>query len=153
MAAYVADVLLAANHLPERIATHFGLDGQANGWMTRTAHVRFMLGFGLGLPLFMLALSAIITRLGGAGLNIPNRDYWLAPERRAQTLAFAQRKMVWFASLLVGFFAIINHLTVSANTRAPAALSGTEMWLPIALIFVAIGIWAALLIRPFRRTT
>ena len=150
-AAFAADVMLTANQLPERLATHFGVNGEPNGWMTRTGHVRFMLGFGLGVPLFVLAVSAIVTRLGGAGLNIPNRDHWLAPERRAQTLAFAQRKMVWFASLLVSFFAAIHHVILRANAHAPVRLSGAELLWPLAIFLAAIGLWVALLIRPFLR--
>ena len=149
--AFVADVLLTTNHLSEPIATHFGLHGEANGWMTRAVHLRYLLGLGLGLPVAILLLSQIITRLGGAGLNIPHRDYWLAPERRAQTLAFAQRMLVWCACLMVVFFALINHLILRANTHAPAALAGAELWLPIALFLAAMAIWTTLFIRPFFR--
>lgn len=149
--AFVADVLLTADHLPERLATHFGLDGNPDGWMTRSGHVRFILGFGLGVPAFILGIFAIVSRLGGAGLNIPHRDYWLAPERRAETLAFAQRKMVWLACLLVIFFAMINHLLIRANSHVPVKLSGMDLWLPIALFLAATGVWTAHFIRPFLR--
>ena len=151
MVVFVADVLLTANHLPARLATHFGLDGEANGWMTRAGHVRFIIGFGLGVPLFLLLVSEVVTRLGGAGLNIPNRDYWLAPERRAQTLAFARRELVWLACLLVVFFAMINHLIMAANAQTPASLAGRQLWLPIAGFLGAVGVWMVTFIRPFLR--
>ena len=152
MLGFVADVLLTANQLPVRLATHFGADGHANGWMTRDGHVRFMLGIGWGVPLFILLVIAIVSRLGGAGLNIPNRQYWLAPERRAQTLALVQRQMVWFACLLVLFFVMIHHLILRANAHTPAMLSPSGLWVPIALFLVAIGAWTVAFIRPFRRT-
>ena len=150
-AVFVADVLLTANHLPERLATHFDLDGQADGWMTRASHVRFIIGFGLGVPLFILFVGEVVTRLGGAGLNIPNRDYWLAPERRARTLAFAQRQLTWMACLLVIFFAIINHLILQANTQTPVRLAGGQFWLSMAIFIGSIGVWMATFIRPFLR--
>ncbi len=151
MIGFLADAVLTAHHLPERLATHFGEDGEANGWMTRAGHVRFILGFGLGVPLFILAVSAMVARLGGKGLNIPNRDYWLAPERRAQTLAFMQRRLVWFACLLVLFFALINHLILSANTQTPVRLSPALFWPSIALFLGAMVVWTVLFISPFLR--
>ena len=152
MLGLVADVLLTTQHLPARLATHFGADGQANGWMTKAAHVRFVFGLGLGVPLFILLVIAIVSRLGGAGLNIPHRKYWLAPERRTQTLAFVQRRMVWFACLLVLDFAMIHRLILRANTHTPAALEGAELWLPITIILAAIAVWTVSFIRPFLRT-
>ncbi len=148
---FVADVLLTANQLPARLATHFGADGLPNGWMTRSGHVRFTLGFGLGLPVFILALAAVITRLGGKGLNIPHRDYWLAPERRAQTLAAMQRMLVWFSCLLVGFFTLIHHSILLANAQTPVRLSSDNLWMVLAPFVTAIGTWAVMFIRPFMR--
>ena len=153
MLGLVADVLLTTQHLPARLATHFGADGQANGWMTKVGHVRFVFGLGLGVPLFVLLVVAVVSRLGGAGLNIPNRQYWLAPERRVQTLAYMQRRMVWFACLLVLDFAMIHHLILHANTRTPVALEGAELWLPITIILAAIVVWVVIFVRPFFRKT
>lgn len=150
--AFVADVLLTTSHLPARLATHFAADGHANGWMTRAGHVQFTIGLGLGMPLSILGVVAIISRLGGAGLNIPQRAYWLAPERRAQTLAIVQRQMVWLACILVVFFAMIHHLILRANTHTPAGLNGPELWLPIAVFLAAIGVWTVCFVRPFFRT-
>ncbi|MCE9608772.1 MAG: DUF1648 domain-containing protein [Chthoniobacter sp.] len=150
---FATDVLLTAHQLPVQLATHFGTDGQANGWMARAGHVRFMLGIGLGVPLSIVLIIAIVSRLGGAGLNIPNRQYWLAPERRAQTLAFVQRQMVWFACLLVLFFVMIHHLILWANAHTPAMLSPSGLWIPIALFLAAIVAWTVAFIRPFRRTS
>ncbi len=46
--------LCAWNHLPERIATHWGVDGNPDGWSGR--------GFAVfGLPLFMLAMQWLCT--------------------------------------------------------------------------------------------
>jgi hypothetical protein len=74
--------------LPERVATHFGGTGAPTGWMTRVPHEKLMLGFGLGVPLFVLLVFLGVRALGGVGLNIPHRYYWLSPERREVTLDF-----------------------------------------------------------------
>jgi hypothetical protein len=72
--------------LPERVPTHFDAAGRADGWSTRTG---FALELG-GLSLFLCglfgALGALVARLPTSLVNLPNRDYWLAPERRAESL-------------------------------------------------------------------
>ncbi len=59
---------LVRDRLPERVATHFDLDGAPNGWMDRTVAVLFM-------PVVALVLWAVI-----------RVSYHLMPEeRRRQT--------------------------------------------------------------------
>jgi uncharacterized membrane protein len=151
--AFVADVLLTTPQLPARLATHFGVDGKPDGWMTREEHVRFLLTLGLGSALFLLLVSEIITRLGGWGLNIPRRDYWLAPERRDQTLTTVQAKLIWGACLFILFFVGINHIILRANAGASAQLPGGELIWLVATFLGATIVWTVLLIRPFYRTS
>jgi Domain of unknown function (DUF1648) len=46
----------SSSRLPERVATHIDAHGQPNGWMSRNAHLGFMIVFGLGFPMFVPAL-------------------------------------------------------------------------------------------------
>src|SRR5947208_13832382 len=87
-AAFAACVAHFSKQLPDRVATHFGGTGHPNGWMTRTQYRNFTLGLGLGTPVFILAVFAIVERLRGVGLNIPNKAYWLEPDRQQATFAF-----------------------------------------------------------------
>jgi uncharacterized membrane protein len=77
---FAAYVWTSAPQLPERVATHFGAGGEPNGWMSRAGHVRFTLLFGLIVPAFVIAIFATMPRFGDRWMNIPNKDYWLAPE-------------------------------------------------------------------------
>src|SRR5579871_4009359 len=105
--AYAVFVWSSAAYLPERVATHFGLHGEPNGWETHAGYIRFSLIFGVAVPAFILGIFSL-ARVGDGGLmNIPRRDYWLAPERRDETLAFVQRQGAWLASILVVFFGVI----------------------------------------------
>jgi serine/threonine-protein kinase len=112
---------------PERVATHFGWSGEPNGWMNRDAHATFVIGMGVGLSLFVLGLFSIIRALGGKGLNVPNRSYWLEPERREATLNFMTTWGSWLACWFVVFTAALHWLIWQANTRTPAAMSGTHL--------------------------
>ena len=149
--AFASFVALTATQLPERVATHFGASGEANGWMTRGGHVQFTLIMGLIVPGAFLGIFALIRRFQGRSLNIPHKDYWLAPERRQQTFDFIQRQGFWFAALLIAFFAAIHESILVANRHTPALLSLSHVgWIVGGFATAAIA-WALLFVGHFFR--
>ena len=89
----------SGSHLPESVATHFNGAVRPDGWMSRSDHQSFMLKFGLLFPLFVVVLC-FATRFVPANLiNVPHREYWLAPERRKETFDYLFRHSLWFACL------------------------------------------------------
>lgn len=117
----VLTIVSAAQHawywpqLPDRVATHWGIDGQANDWMTRTAATVTLCGIQIGIPLFLIAVTSLASRLPVSMVNIPNREYWLHPDRRSATLEWMSRMMGWIAVLTSLFMIGIGHLTFMAN--------------------------------------
>jgi serine/threonine-protein kinase len=133
--AFAAYVWVSSGNLPERVATHFGSSGEANGWETHAGYVRFTLIFGAAIPLFVFGIFSLVRVGDGALMNIPRKDYWLAPERRRETFAFVQRQGIRMARLLIAFFALIHHLVLMANARMPANLPlANALWAGGALI-------------------
>ncbi len=55
-------------------------------------------------------------------VNIPNRAYWLAPERRREAHGKLFAFGLWLGCLLVVFFEGLHVLTVLANRAVPARL-------------------------------
>lgn len=150
-AAFASYVWFTAEQLPERVATHFGTSGAADAWMLREGYVRFTLVMGFALPAFILGVFALIRRSAGWGLNIPHKDYWLAPERREQTFAFIQRQGAFLAGLLIIFFAALHHSILAANMRTPAALSVADAgWLGGGFLAGMI-VWTAVFLARFFR--
>ena len=74
--------------LPEVAASHFVGSGAANGFMTRGSYESFMLLFVVVLPLVLVFVPTISLDNPKAGIRLPNKEYWLAPERQAETKAF-----------------------------------------------------------------
>ncbi|MEO8353307.1 MAG: DUF1648 domain-containing protein [Chthoniobacteraceae bacterium] len=151
LVAFAAYVTMTMNEAPVRLATHFDADGEPNDWMTRGGYRAFILGFGFGVPALMVALFWIIAKLGGRGLNVPNKDYWLAPERRESALAFIRRHGVWIACIQVGFFAALHHLTLAANALEPPRLPAPELIAIVACFLGGTGLWVIVLLRRFGR--
>ena len=137
--------------LPERVASHFGAAGAANGYMTRDAYRIFMLAFGFGVPLLVVALIGWLPRLAPNLINIPNRDYWLAPERRAATLAALDGCALWLGCLLTAMAGAVHWLIIRANAVNPPRLENGLLITLLAAFVVGLVCWIVVLLRRFRK--
>ncbi len=149
--ALVAFVSATVGRLPARIATHFGANGVANGWMTRSEHTAAVLILGFGAPLFILLVMIITRLLGDWAYHLPHRDYWLAPERREETKDFILRRGVWLGCLLVLFTAGIHWLIIDANAHPPIAMPGSRVALVIVPFLACVAVWGGSMILHFVR--
>ena len=108
--------------LPDRLASHFGPSGAANGWMTKS---QFFITYAVVLlpALFVeFWLHRKVANTPEGKLRLPNKEYWLAPERRADTIAYFQSFFAWYgcAFLFIEVFAM--GLAMRANLNDPPLL-------------------------------
>ena len=141
----------SSSQLPSRVATHFDGHGRPNGWMSRDAHLRSMIVFGLAFPLFVPAIVYASRFLPDQLYNLPHRDYWLAPARRPETMAYLFRHSLWFASMALCFVIGIHFSIIHANSLAHAQLS--TLWVvALAGCFLAgTVVWGVSMIGHFNR--
>ncbi len=113
------------NQLPARIATHFGPNGQANGWMPRETS----LYFGLGLTAFVLIIFTIITVI------------ILKQKATPDTPSFA---LLGFFYFMLGFVFYINNSILAHNlTGAAVTVAPLLLGVPLAIVlFVVIYVRA-----------
>lgn len=137
--------------LPAVVASHFAASGQANGFMPRGMYLGIMLGIGIGAPLLVGLLPGALVKGDGRNLNLPNRDYWLAPERREETIAFLRGHGQWFAAAVALFLAYVHWLVVLANRLQPPMLSSSAISSGLIVFFVALAVWIGVLFYRFRR--
>lgn len=143
-------VWTSATSLPAMVASHFGPSGAANGFMPRTSFVHFMLVLVVLVPIATGLLPGLLLNVPGLRINLPNRDYWLAPPRRAATIAELQRLIAGFAVLLVLFLSYVHWLTIRANQVSPPALPNDWFVGGLSAFLVATVSWVVLLYRRFR---
>ena len=115
-------IAVTSSALPARVASHFVRGGEANGWMTRESYVAFILGVALGVPLFVATLIAWLPRAFAGAVNLPNRAYWFAPERREGTLASLAAFAWSFGAALALLLAGLHWTVVAANAHTPPRL-------------------------------
>jgi uncharacterized membrane protein len=119
--------------LPHVIASHFDVTGRANGWMSREAFV--------GVYVAVVALLTVVfsaVRIVPPSLwNLPNKAYWLAPERRAATVARVADEMTSFANATLALVLATFELAFRANLPG-GTFAADVMWVVLGayLIFV-----------------
>ncbi len=148
-AVFFCCLAFTARQLPERVASHFGADGQADGWMNRSAYLQFISIFGSIVPLFIIV---VFRSLPVNLINVPNHDFWFAPERCAQSHAYIFRQSFWFASLMIGLFTGVHLAIIQANDQSSARLSLLALSGVLGIFMIGILAWATNLFRHFSRT-
>ena len=138
--AALAQLAWVTPRMPERMATHYDGAGHPNGWMTRAGMVEFHLAMLAVTAAAFAGLPALLVRLPAALINIPNREYWLSPERRAGTLLALRGWMEGFGCGAVVLLMAVCHLNYLANQESPARLSLPALVAAlIAFVLYAIG--------------
>lgn len=146
-------IIGSSGALPERVASHFDASGFANGYMTRDGYRIFMLAFGVGLPLLMVALISGLPRLMPGMINIPNRAYWLAPERREKTFVILDAFALWLGCMVAATVCGVHWLVIRANSVRPPQLDNMLLLGLLGMLFAALALWIFLLLRRFRKTS
>ncbi len=146
-------IVATVGAFPDHVATHFGWGGRADAWMTREGYLAWILAFGIAFPVVVTALVGLLPRAwpGAAFVNLPNRDHWFAPERRAESFAYLGRHACWLGCLMVLLAAGVHTLILRAHEAAPPTLPAVPF---LALLFgflLALGVWIAILYRRFHR--
>lgn len=147
----VGYVLYSGASLPGTVATHFGWSGQPDGHMSRGDYLTLYVALLVGVPGVVALLPPVLARGTGSGLNIPHRDYWLAPARRQATAEFLTSHGCLLGGILGLLLTFVHSLVVEANSRQPVALSMTTLWPVLVLFLIGTVAWVVALQRRFRR--
>jgi uncharacterized membrane protein len=138
--------------MPGLMATHFGASGSANGWQTKgqffiveIVMLAVCLLIGFGIP-------AIIAAAPPSLVNLPNKEFWLAPVRRDHTLAVFRIQMTWFACALLTFLIVVNQLVFNANQSVPRHLNGPQFTMALLAFLGFVAMWTIRLISHFSKT-
>jgi hypothetical protein len=96
-----------------------------------------------------MAVTLLAARLPAAMVNIPNREYWLHPDRHASSMRYVQTFMNWIAVAFALFAMAISHLVFMANRDGNGL--DTRWFGALMIVFlVSIFILVATLVSHFR---
>jgi uncharacterized membrane protein len=146
-----AVVFLSAtvSSLPPLVASHFDGAGFPTAHMTHDFYIKFVFAMGVVFPVGMVALLTLIYSKA-SDMKLPNRDYWLAPERIAQTRSLLVSQSVWFGCLMVAMVCYVHWLELAAHRSIPPHLSNRWVGIGLLVFFAITGVWIMKLLRAFR---
>ncbi len=136
--------------LPATVASHFDGLGAPNDWSGKGGFFALY----IAIVFMLIGVFDLMPRWSGArprfGMKIPNRDYWLAPERIDATRAFFRRQMMLMgvAHMALAVYAI--QLAIVANFAAEPRLHPSIGW-ALGAYFVFLAGWLIHLHRHFRK--
>ena len=149
----VAVIIVAATlpELPPVVATHFGLSGAANGWMSHRGYSMLIVAFSIGFPLAIWILVALVPRRFPRLAKIPNRDAWFAPPQREATLArldtYGRIQALAGVLLAIGLHALV--IAKNVPSTGITVLGVAILLLAVAVLVLLVA--AIALKRAFRR--
>lgn len=152
VAVLVAAGIDAAYHyplLPAKMASHFGPSGQADGWMPKSAFMVMTASLMLFTALLLGSIRTLLRYIPDDSINLPNKEFWLAPERREATLGIMSSYFLWFAVATSALLAAITHLVYRANL-SPLPSLGSLTWVILGGYLVYTLCWTVSLTRRFK---
>lgn len=137
--------------MPESVASHFGPGGIADAFMPRASYARFMVALVLFVPSLVYFATHSATRLPASLINLPNKAYWLAPERRASSLASLIHFGAVVACATALLLCLVHGLVLQANRARPAHLESMPLIGVLVLFFVVLVVAMAVFLGRFFR--
>ncbi len=141
------------SQLPATMASHFTGDGTPNGWQPKEVF--------FGLTSIILAFTAIpaffvsrkISKLAPDKINLPNKEYWLAPERREGTWRFISAFMAWFGCALL--FVLLYAVSQAINYNLPSIhrFDSRGMWIVLGGFILSVTLGLAYFVRHFYKVS
>jgi hypothetical protein len=149
LGAGVLRVVLAWDQLPDPMASHFGADGVANGWLTRGRYFWLLAIVGGGIALLLGDIGILVRRLPRSIVNVPHHRYWATDEHWPLALDRISAWMAWLGVATTGLLLVILEMTVRANLDSEP-LPGPAMWGSLGSYFAFVAAWLVGLHRALR---
>ncbi len=122
--------------LPGEVPIHFDLNGEPDRYSSRETHLWTMTGLVIGTTAFLLMVSWVTPKIPDSMINMPNKDYWFAPERRATSITKVQTTLVWVGVLTTLLFSSLAFLSWLVGMQYAASIS-PWIWIAVVLYMVA----------------
>ena len=99
---------------------------------------------GFGIPRI---IASVPPRL----INLPNRQYWLAPEHLAKTMAFLNANFAWFGCAVFVIMILPFDYAIQSNPHPDNRPDVSRMWYILAGFLVFMVGWLARMFARFGR--
>ncbi len=150
-AAGIVQILYYYPLLPERMASHFDGSGRPNGFQSRDAFFALSAGMLVMTVVLFGGLGSLFRRIPSKWFNLPNRDYWLAPERREETIESMSSQLEWLGAASLALYIFVIQRVADTNRTAEPRLDSGSMFLVLGLCLAFTTIWIVRFLLRFRK--
>ncbi len=133
--------------LPDRVASHFGASGRPDAWSGKGSFVKIYIIVVAFIAVLFPGRGLILRKTPASLINLPNKDYWLSPERKQETVAVLSRQFLWFGSATLLLMLDMMHQTFRVHLGKAQALE--HPWISIVGYVLFTTLWSICLIVKF----
>ncbi|MBL7076616.1 MAG: DUF1648 domain-containing protein [Kiritimatiellae bacterium] len=133
--------------LPAEVAHHFGASGQPDAWGSKEHFLVVYLVTVAVMAATFLGLGLAMPKIPNSAINLPNKEYWLAPERRRQTLDYMLPRLLWLGSLTMVLLLDIFHQSFQVHLGKATSLP--HVWYSMVAYLIATAVWCIAVYRRF----
>jgi uncharacterized membrane protein len=137
--------------LPGVVASHFDARGVANGWQVKSAFFGVFVGVSVLAAVIGFGVPRIIAVVPAQLINLPNKDYWLAPEHLAETLEFLSTYFAWFGCAIYLILILTFDYALQSNLHPENPPDVSRMWYILAGFLVFMAVWITRMFTRFGR--
>jgi hypothetical protein len=87
-----------------------------------------------------VAIAFALPSIPNRWWNIPHKDYWLAPERRSNTVQYVRTQTLWAAVIIGTAMVSLWQSTINANVR-PELHWPANFWWTLIIMGVVFAVW------------
>jgi uncharacterized membrane protein len=138
--------------LPDVVASHFDGRGAANGWQTKAAFFGVLVGVSVLAAAIGFGVPRIICALPPNLINLPNKQYWLAPEHRRETTEFLNAYFAWFGCALFLMIILTFDYATQNNLHRDHLPDSARMWYVLGGFLLFTIAWITGMLAKFLRT-
>lgn len=137
--------------LPGVVASHFDGRGRPNGWQTKQAFFAVIAGMTILCVLIGFGLASIIGAIPIQLINLPNKRYWLSPERRDETLEWLKAYFGWFACGIYLVMIVFFDYAAQSNLHPDHPPGTARLWYTLGGFLMFVIAWLARMFTKFLR--
>lgn len=136
--------------LPDRVADHFDIAGNPNGFSDKVDFVFLYVAIVLLVAVIFIGIAFLMPKFPPKTMNLPNKEYWLSGKRRGRTYGFLANQLIWMGNLTMVFIAVLMHLTMIVNASGTQRM-GSGFWWILGVYLLLITVLCIHLILRFIR--
>jgi len=148
MAVLIIQAGMAFNSLPETIATHFNIEGEADQFSGKSVFFLFWFVLVAVINIWVPLMPTMIRKLPESLISTPNRKFWLADQSRKELFIQKMTDLSALISVAVnGMFFWMMYHTVRYNAEGEKFPGGASLIVVIVILAGFLSVVPFLVLR------